>query len=60
MLDERNLTQTDGVLKALQPAIVKIGINLGIFTALSESNGSLTVEELASRRRADPTVLGEL
>ncbi|KAL2831007.1 hypothetical protein BJY01DRAFT_254425 [Aspergillus pseudoustus] len=44
----------------LEPAIVRVGIDLNIFNILSESKGPLTIDQLAENTGAAPTLLGRI
>lgn len=47
-------------LQNLQSAIVKIGIDLGLFKLLSQSSSPLSVEELSPNLDIDPVLASEL
>lgn len=43
----------------LQPALVRVGLDLNIFKTLAESDHPLNLDELATKANAAPTLLGE-
>lgn len=45
---------------ALQPAICRVGNNLGIFEILSQKDAPITTTELAEKTKCDPVLMGRL
>ncbi|KAJ0421350.1 S-adenosyl-L-methionine-dependent methyltransferase [Aspergillus carlsbadensis] len=59
-LETRQDTMNRIAYAHLEPSLVHVGIGLNVFNILTESEGPLTVDQLAERTGAAPTLLGRV